>query len=189
MKFATAVRTVLFKKYATFSGRASRSEYWWWTLAVVLASLVVSLIDAILFPYGLAGATPGAEPWSSNSEGPLSLVFGLAVLLPSFAVSIRRLHDVDKSGWWILIILVPLIGSLYLIYLYVLRGTAGPNRFGNDPLGSDALHQGPQVNPQQPNSEPGHDPDPTARSARPPSTGKGRRNDGFQTTQDRFKDQ
>jgi uncharacterized membrane protein YhaH (DUF805 family) len=120
MNMIEAVRSVL-GKYATFSGRARRAEYWWWTLAYILASIVLSIIDAMI-----VGASGGG--------GILSVIFGLAVLVPSIAVATRRLHDIDRSGWWQLIVLVPLIGAIVLIVWYCKTGTAGPNRFGEDPL-------------------------------------------------------
>lgn len=121
MEFGEAIRTVL-GKYATFSGRAIRSEFWWWTLAVFIANMILGVIDAFLF-----GSGPG-------SVGVLGAIFSLAVLLPGLAVSVRRLHDLDKSGWWLLIILVPLLGFLLLLYWFVQRGTVGENQYGSDPL-------------------------------------------------------
>ena len=119
-----ATRTVL-SKYATFSGRASRAEFWWWILAVFLLMLLVGFIDgAILAPLMGFGA------FADNAGRPLSLLASLGVLLPGHAVSVRRLHDIDRTGWWILIGLVPILGLLVLLYFYVQRGDAGPNRFG-----------------------------------------------------------
>lgn len=120
MTFKDAVRTC-FQKYITFSGRASRSEYWWFVLFTLLASFVLSFID---FSLGFQG-----------NVQPLSALFSLAVFLPSIAVAVRRLHDRDMTGWWILIVLVPLLGALVLMVLFVMRGTEGRNRFGPDPLG------------------------------------------------------
>ena len=88
-------------------------------LFTILGSIVTGIIDAIL---GI-----------SVIEG----LFGLATLLPSIAVAVRRLHDLDRSGWWILIGLIPLIGWIILIVWYCSRGTVGPNRFGPDPLATD----------------------------------------------------
>jgi uncharacterized membrane protein YhaH (DUF805 family) len=119
MSFLDAVKTA-FQKYATFTGRARRSEYWYWTLFVVLASLCMSILDLAIF------GTPDG--------GPLYAVFTLATLLPAIAVGVRRLHDVDRSGWWLLIVLVPLIGWLVLLFWFVTKGTTGSNRFGEDPI-------------------------------------------------------
>ena len=125
MGFADAVRSA-FNKYATFEGRAARSEYWWFGLFVVVVSVVLGYIDAGIFhtTYAMGGSQAGI----------LSGIFSLAVLLPSIAVAVRRLHDADRSGWWLLIGLTG-IGALVLLYWYVTRGTVGPNAFGADPLG------------------------------------------------------
>jgi uncharacterized membrane protein YhaH (DUF805 family) len=113
-----------FRNYVNFSGRAIRSEFWYWVLFAVLASIAAGLIDIALF--GLEG--------SSAIE---SLV-GLALFLPGLAVSVRRLHDLDRSGWWVLLGLIPLVGVIILIIWNCQRGTIGPNRFGPDPLGGQA---------------------------------------------------
>ncbi len=109
-----------FGNYVTFSGRAARWEYWWWALFVVLGSIVTALIDIMVL---------GAE-----TQGVVNLLFNLAVLLPGLAVAVRRLHDIDRSGWWLLIVLIPLVGILLLLVWFIQSGTAGPNRFGADPL-------------------------------------------------------
>ena len=116
MGFQDAVRTG-FSKYVDFQGRAARPEYWWWVLFIVIAGIVLQFLDAMLF--GMRGGI-----------GVLHGLFSLATLLPGISVSIRRLHDVDKSGWLLLIAFIPLIGALVLLYFMVQRGTIGPNRFG-----------------------------------------------------------
>jgi uncharacterized membrane protein YhaH (DUF805 family) len=107
--------TDVLKKYTEFSGRARRQEYWMFFLFNFIISIVISIIDAVL---GL---------------GFLGLIYMLAVLLPSIAVAIRRLHDTDRSGWWFLIGFVPLIGGIWLLVLLVLEGTSGENQYGADP--------------------------------------------------------
>lgn len=107
--------------YATFSGRAARPEYWWWFLAVVLGSLVFSLIDGAVFGSAEADGAP------VQVFGP---IFAVAILLPTLAVGARRLHDTDRSAWWLLLGLVPVLGTLVLLVFYVLPGTPGENRFG-----------------------------------------------------------
>jgi uncharacterized membrane protein YhaH (DUF805 family) len=120
MRLVDAVRLVL-SKYVTFSGRAGRAEFWWWVLALLLAAFVAGILDGLLF----GGDQPGS--------GPLAAVLALATLLPHLAVSVRRLHDIDRTGWWLLLSLVPIVGTLVLIYFYVLAGTPGANRFGPTP--------------------------------------------------------
>jgi uncharacterized membrane protein YhaH (DUF805 family) len=120
MQMMDAVRRVL-SNYATFSGRAARPEYWWWVLAVVLGSVVFRLIDSAIF----GGAEVDGAPVQV-----FSALFGIAILLPMLAVGARRLHDTDRSAWWLLLNLLPLIGALVLLWFYVQRGTEGPNRFG-----------------------------------------------------------
>lgn len=111
MDFATAVKTVVMQKYANFSGRAIRSEYWWFILAYIIAYLVLAIVDYVL----------GAQL--------LTAILSLALLIPSIAVGVRRLHDLDKSGWWLLLGFVPIVG-LILIYWFAQPGTPGANRFG-----------------------------------------------------------
>ena len=101
-----------------FDGRARRKEYWFFYLFSLLALLGFSIIDSILF----------------NGNHVLYVVYSLCSLLPSFAVRVRRLHDLDKSGWWWLIALIPLVGWLVLLVWDCTEGTNGPNRFGPDPL-------------------------------------------------------
>jgi uncharacterized membrane protein YhaH (DUF805 family) len=117
MNFTEAVQAVL-QKYAVFSGRSRRSEYWYWVLFTFLASIVLSIIDSALFNY------------SFGSNGPLEIVFSLATLIPSLAVGIRRLHDINKSGWWTLIAFT-IVGIIPLIYWYCQPGTHGKNSYGD----------------------------------------------------------
>ena len=118
MSFVEAVRTC-FQKYVSIEGRARRSEYWWFLLFVFLGNLVLSGLDRVFF---------GPE------MSVLGTIFALGVLLPAICVGIRRLHDRDLSGWWILLNLIPLIGALVLMVIYALPGTVGRNRFGPSPL-------------------------------------------------------
>lgn len=124
MDMVTAVKTVL-SKYATFSGRAARPEYWWWVLATIILFLVLGVIDGALVAPML-----GFEAFEPTAGQPISLIASLGLLIPNLAVAARRLHDTDKSGWWLLLGLIPLIGNLVLIFLLVQRGTEGANRFG-----------------------------------------------------------
>ena len=110
------------RKYATFSGRARRAEYWWFALGYLIVLTVASVIDGVL------GTGLGM------GIGILYVVVVLAVFIPSLSVTVRRLHDLDKSGWWMLLTFVPLIGAIVLLIWFCTQGTAGPNRFGADPL-------------------------------------------------------
>jgi uncharacterized membrane protein YhaH (DUF805 family) len=114
MTFQDSIRTVL-SKYATFTGRAGRPEYWWWVLAVLIAAAVASVLDGMIF---------GSDV--SIFGGLLSL----AIVVPNIAVGVRRLHDTDRSGWWLTLTLIPVIGLLVLIWFMIQPGTPGANRFG-----------------------------------------------------------
>ncbi|HEY6254746.1 MAG TPA: DUF805 domain-containing protein [Xanthobacteraceae bacterium] len=124
MNFPQAIGSC-FRKYVDFSGRASRSEYWYWALFIFLGRIVTAILDVAILQ-----APPG-----SGGVQPLTAVFSLIILLPSFAVAVRRLHDVDRSGWWLLMYLT-IIGIIYPLLVWkCTKGTTGPNRFGEDPLG------------------------------------------------------
>ena len=120
MGFTQAVKSC-FRQYVGFRGRAPRSEYWYFVLFYIIGVVVLSVIDTLLF---------GME----SGMAPLSSLFTLGTLLPSLAASIRRLHDIDRTGWWVLLWFVPIVGMIVLIVFFVQRGTAGTNRFGPDPL-------------------------------------------------------
>jgi uncharacterized membrane protein YhaH (DUF805 family) len=138
------------QKYADFSGRASRPEYWWYTLAVIVAAIVISIVENIVGLDAMVG-----------TYGPISLLFMVALIVPGLAVTVRRLHDTDRSGWWILIGVVPyfifgvmmgmamasgsmaamgagamlggllaLVGAVILLVFMILPGTPGDNRYG-----------------------------------------------------------
>jgi uncharacterized membrane protein YhaH (DUF805 family) len=115
MNFGDAIKSG-FSNYVNFSDRACRSEYWFWTLFTIICTIVAYVIDAGI---GLPVTRTLLE---------------LATLLPSLAVAVRRLHDVDRSGWWILLFLIPIIGAIVLIVWFCTQGTDGENRFGPDPL-------------------------------------------------------
>jgi uncharacterized membrane protein YhaH (DUF805 family) len=155
-----AVRPI--RKYADFSGRAPRAEYWWFYLATMVIQIPLGIIDEML------------GEWS-----PLSGLFGLAILLPTIAVSVRRLHDIDRTGWWLAAFFLPLVvlviwaavaiaaylpgtppepsgselvGMIVAVIAFVIlgivllvftltQGTEGPNRFGDDPYGPGNLEQ------------------------------------------------
>lgn len=143
MGFMDAVRTCLREKYITFSGRASRSEFWWFMLFLTLLFLAFFAVFLIL---GGIGAAMSANPDALFSGALLIiLIVGgliwLAVLLPTIAVIVRRFHDVNLSGWWYLVCIlasfIPIIGGLISFAPYIVglfKGTDGNNRFGPDPL-------------------------------------------------------
>jgi uncharacterized membrane protein YhaH (DUF805 family) len=110
------------KKYVVFQGRARRKEYWMFFLFNLLISIGLGIIDAF------AGLTI-----SEAGVGMLGTLYSLAVLLPAIAVSVRRLHDTDRSGWWCLIAFIPLVGIIVLLIFFLLDGTPGDNRFGPSP--------------------------------------------------------
>jgi len=107
-----------FRNYVNFAGRATRSEYWYWTLPIVIINVVLGVVDERLNP----GTSFGALSW-------VTMIVFFVTVLPTVAVSIRRLHDIDRSGWWILLWFT-LLGGLVLIYWACRPGTPGPNRFG-----------------------------------------------------------
>ena len=138
------------RRYAEFSGRSRRKEYWMYVLLLVIVGLVVGVVEGIV---GLNGMIGGLY-------GPLSALFLLATFIPSLAVGIRRLHDTNRSGWWMLIGVSPYVASAVLLYsgdlalagilgfvalagaivllvFLVLEGTRGPNQYGPDPKGSE----------------------------------------------------
>jgi len=121
MGFVEAIQSGL-NNYANFSGRACRSELWFWILFQLLAIIVSSIVSGIL------AAIIGNAGW---------IIYGIVIIgliLPTLAVEIRRLHDLDKSGWWFFITLVPFVGGIILIIFFCTEGTPGPNRFGSNPL-------------------------------------------------------
>ncbi|MFO1243005.1 MAG: DUF805 domain-containing protein [Rickettsiales bacterium] len=124
MGFVEAVKSC-FINYVTFSGRASRSEFWYFYLFGILLGIVTGILDVMIMP------TP--EPGMQPHNGPINALASLATLLPSLAVTSRRLHDTNRSFWWILIAFT-IIGLIPLLIWYCTRGTKGDNRFGADPL-------------------------------------------------------
>ena len=178
MDFGQAIATG-FKKYVTFSGRASRSEYWFWVLFTIIGSIVTGTLDYALFSendfasplnsiFGLICFLPGLavgfrrlhdigrSGWwwlialtiigaivtlildravfSDSDLSPLNAIFNLVCFLPSLAVAVRRLHDIGRTGWWILIALT-IIGTIVLIVWACQKSDSGPNAYGPPPVG------------------------------------------------------
>lgn len=117
------------KQYADFGGRARRTEFWMFVLVNVVISIVLGIIDTAT---GTANAY-AVGGMASYSPGILGGIYALAVLIPSIAVTVRRLHDTDRSGCWIFIQLIPVVGSIVMLVFTCIEGTRGPNRFGADP--------------------------------------------------------
>lgn len=120
------------KQYVDFSGRARRTEYWMFTLFNTIILIVLGFIDRALGFGSFSSSTSNGVAFSAGI-GLLGGLYSLAVLLPSLGVSVRRLHDTNRSGWWLLIGLIPLVGAIVLLVFFVLEGTRGPNRHGVDP--------------------------------------------------------
>ena len=138
MDMASAIRACL-GKYASFRGRARRAEFWWFTLFLFIGNMVLTFADSFLF--GTVNTYQGGFDAQTNTPI-LSGLFLLATFLPSISVTVRRLHDTGRSGWWYWLWLVPIVGMILLIIWLASRGTAGPNAYGPDPLDDDAPPDG-----------------------------------------------
>ncbi len=121
------------KRYAVFTGRARRAEYWYFTLFSIIVSIVLSIISEII----------------GDSKNIIGSLYSLAVLLPGIAVGIRRLHDIGKSGWWMLINFIPIAGWIWFIVLACKESTPGDNKYGPNPKNIPS-----PTPPQTPNQEP-----------------------------------
>lgn len=117
MTFSESV-TTCFRKYVTFSGRATRSEFWYFVLFNVIVGIVVGFLDSAFFGGRI------------DETGPLESMHSLVIFLPAISVQVRRLHDLDKSGWWYFMWLIPVIGWIALLVWNATEGSFGDNRFG-----------------------------------------------------------
>jgi uncharacterized membrane protein YhaH (DUF805 family) len=106
------------KNYVGFTGRAGRPEFWWFALTNIIVSFVIGIIDAAI------------------KSQVLGYIYDLAILLPFLALATRRLHDTDKTAWWLLLYFIPVIGWIVLIVFFCLDGTPGPNKYGENPNGA-----------------------------------------------------
>lgn len=123
MKLPNFVEIALFeiiKKYAKFEGRANRPQYWYFVLTQFLAFFILELLCVIPFVNIIAFLA--------------LLVLGLGLIVPGIAVSVRRLHDTNKSGWWLLLYFVPIVGPIVLLVFMCLEGTKGANKYGDEPV-------------------------------------------------------
>ena len=123
MGFADAVKTCL-SNFASFSGRARRSEYWWFYLFFLIALVVAAVVDGVIGTYPL-----------------LYAITALALLIPMLAVTVRRLHDTSKSGWYVLVGLIPLVGGIILL-VWTVQDSHGPNEHGPSPKGAPMQEPG-----------------------------------------------
>lgn len=114
------------QRYADFSGRSRRKEYWMFILGVVIVAVILGIIEGILGINGMVGGV----------YGPLTILLLLGILIPSIAVQVRRFHDQGKSGWFVLLGFIPLVGGLIVLVFMCLEGTNGPNEYGPDPKGA-----------------------------------------------------
>lgn len=110
------------KKYAVFSGRARRKEYWYFVLVNIIIAFILGIVDNAL-----------GNVSQRTGTGLLGSIYALAIFLPGIGVAVRRLHDTGRTGWWILIAFVPFIGALVLLVFMVLEGQSGGNEYGTDP--------------------------------------------------------
>jgi uncharacterized membrane protein YhaH (DUF805 family) len=117
MGFSEAIKSVLVK-YADFSGRARRAEYWFWTLAMTLGYFVAMILTVLAHAFFF-----------------IVIIFYLGILVPSLAVAVRRLHDTNRSGWYLLLGFIPIVGGIILLVFTVSDSTPGDNRFGPNPKG------------------------------------------------------
>jgi uncharacterized membrane protein YhaH (DUF805 family) len=118
MSFGEAISSVL-RNYATFSGRAPRSEYWYWAFFLLIVSVIAMAVDLMVF--------------AESGYNPVGMAVSLGLLLPNISVAVRRLHDIGRTGWWFLIAFT-IIGIILLIVWACTKGTAGPNGYGQDPI-------------------------------------------------------
>ena len=115
MGFMEAIKTVL-NNYVNFKDRSRRSEFWWWYLATIIGSVICLIVGGVV----------GAGDLLAN-------LFSLLIFIPGLAVSFRRMHDIGKSAWWLLIAIIPILGWLAIIYFFV-QPSEGPNQYGDGPL-------------------------------------------------------
>jgi uncharacterized membrane protein YhaH (DUF805 family) len=116
MQLVESWKLVVLERYAKFDGRAGRAEFWWFVLANFLVYIALAILMQI-----------------SSIFVVVYFVYGLATIVPSIALAIRRLHDTDKSGWMLLLGLIPFVGFILLLVFYIQEGTSGPNQYGAGP--------------------------------------------------------
>jgi uncharacterized membrane protein YhaH (DUF805 family) len=125
------------RRYADFQGRSRRAEYWWFALAMALFDVAARVLVEMFKNVPLLNILVGLA----------IVVAALALIVPSLAVSFRRLHDTDRSAWWLLLVCIPIIGVIVVLVFMVLPGTVGPNRFGPDPITDAPAGVAPDAQP------------------------------------------
>jgi uncharacterized membrane protein YhaH (DUF805 family) len=120
VQLVNAWKTVVLGNYTNFSGRARRSEYWWFTLTSVIVSVVLNIVGSV-------------SDGMNAVAGLVLVVYSLGTLIPSLAVAVRRLHDTGRSGWMLLLALIPLVGAIILIVFAVSDSAKGSNKYGASP--------------------------------------------------------
>ena len=110
-----------FRGYVVWNARSTRSEYWWWTLFAFIVALVAAIIDTAVFSANM----------STGGFGPVGAITSLALFLPGLSLWVRRLHDTDRSGWWVWILLIPIIGAIITFVFVLLPSKMGPTRWNN----------------------------------------------------------
>ena len=108
-----------FKGYVVWNARSTRSEYWWWTLFAFIVGIIAGALDSLIFTTNNLGL------------GPVGSIISLVFFLPGLSVLVRRLHDTDRSGWWVWILLIPLVGFIVLLVFVLLPSKMGPTRWNN----------------------------------------------------------
>jgi uncharacterized membrane protein YhaH (DUF805 family) len=149
--------TDVIRKYAVFNGRAARPEFWWFVLFNLIIAAVINLVAGIIF--------------GRSSGQVVGDLYSLAVLLPSLGVGIRRLHDTNRTGWWYLLVFIPVIGWIVLVVFLAMASDPGSNNYGPNPQNPDpepALHFDPQTGERLSPSVPRFDPQ-TGQPLPPPS--------------------
>lgn len=120
------------KKYAQFHGRSRRREFWMFILFCIIVYIIAMILDNL---FGITFEMLGQD----MGYGPIYTLAVLALFVPNLAVGIRRLHDIDKSGWYILVNLIPIIGNIWFLVMMITEGTKGTNQYGPDPKGDDGI--------------------------------------------------
>ena len=133
MQPATALKAA-FQNFVNFKDRTSRAGFWSYVLAYLGVAVILSFVDSALFAGGSAEMIAGEDMAVSYNAGPLGSLWALVNFIPIIAISARRMHDTNRTGWLQLLGLIPFLGWIFLIYVFVQKGTSGENRFGADPL-------------------------------------------------------